>query len=633
MSLHLKEKIEELFQATKDLRSLEEIKPHCEQFNEWINLQTTYNASTLGTYLSRYGFYKKFRSLPLEQGKNADSIPKHDANGNVTGTELKHYVLLLCGLDKDKWKERNDTTRVIDRLGNDQEVDPDTYLELTGKLLESEDPHELAVGLIAATGRRPHEILVRGKFTAVAGEGYQVLFEGQGKKRGEEPAFNIATLYPADYIIKKLGQLRRDPVTKALLKEVVAEFPDDIAAQNRSIENKRGNSLRRVVQEYFGGKNTTEPLLNFRDGQEQNDCKALRAAYACLATKRDCDRSVGSQMLHYARLLGHFVKEKPTDKELQAISTTIGYGDYFSRKPVGFPPAPQKEKSPSIKVFESDFELIKQFQDDWQVQNQQLVVNRLIESHHQKLEVAKELLETKTQIVQLERQNNQLLAQINQLLDQNNQLKRENQKMESTAQEAPQQIQQISINATELEALLEQMVEQKLEQKLKQALANLPQLPQLQIQPQQQAEQQQPIPTPIKQPKPTAPTKEKEVIDWELKSNAELWATKAQGAAAEKIRRSYEAICFYNDTIATGDSDRLAITNLALRELSGVNGLTVGEWIKSHADEIISHHCKYGMQNSKDHSRVETYFNKRHGQEKIEKILQQIRDTFLNTAA
>jgi hypothetical protein len=37
-----------------------------------------------------------------------------------------------------------------------------------------------------------------------------------------------------------------------------------------------------------------------------------------------------------------------------------------------------------------------------------------------------------------------------------------------------------------------------------------------------------------------------------------------------------------------------------LRELSGVNGLLVGDWIKAYADEVISHNSKYGMQNAKD---------------------------------
>src|SRR5438552_309680 len=121
MSRILEAEIENLFETTKDLMSLSEIKPHCDRFNEWLTAQR-YSKASLGTKLSQYGFFKKFKSLPLEQGKNADIIPKHDENGNVKGHELKHYVLLLCGLDKDEWKQRNETTRVIDRLGNDQEA-------------------------------------------------------------------------------------------------------------------------------------------------------------------------------------------------------------------------------------------------------------------------------------------------------------------------------------------------------------------------------------------------------------------------------------------------------------------------------------------------------------------------------
>ncbi|WP_017313894.1 hypothetical protein [Mastigocladopsis repens] len=100
MSKVLQEKIDKLFETTKDLRSFEEIKPHCDRFNEWLNDQS-YSQATLGTKLSAYGFYKKFKSIRLEQGKNAEAIDKHDAEGNVKGTELKHYVALLCGLNKE----------------------------------------------------------------------------------------------------------------------------------------------------------------------------------------------------------------------------------------------------------------------------------------------------------------------------------------------------------------------------------------------------------------------------------------------------------------------------------------------------------------------------------------------------
>lgn len=610
MSKVLETEIEKLFEATKDLKSFEEIKPWCDRFNEWLTTQS-YNTASLGTKLSQCGFYKKFKSLPLEQGRNADLIPKHDENGNVIGHELKHYVLSLCGLDKDGWKQRNETTRVIDRLGNDQEVDPDKYLEVTGQLLESEDPHELAVGLIASTGRRPHEILARAKFSAIEGESYHVMFEGQGKKRGDQPVFKIATLYPADYIIKSLARLRREPGTKALLREVAVELSDDLAAQNRSIDNRRGQSLRRVVKEYFGDKYTETPALELRHDEDQNNCKALRAAYGAIATKRDCDRSVGSQMLHYAQLLGHFVDKNPTDRDLQAIATSMGYADYFVTKPVNFPPAPQKEKPESVRVLSSDFEIIKNFQLEWQLPNQQSVVTRLIQSENQKISTAKELIEAKSRISQLEKM-------VEELQQKNQQFQQEKLQMSSTENQQSQP-QQIIINSSDLETHLTRLVDERFQL----LLAKIP----VQVEQHQQSEV---VAIPLVEKSKSSP---KELIDWEGKSNEDLWATKAGGASTEKIRRSYEAICAYNDTVATGDGDRLAITNQALRDLSGTNGLAVGEWIKNHADEIISHNSKHQMQNSKDPSKTETYYNKRHGQEKIQEILERINGKFLDGKA
>jgi hypothetical protein len=600
MSKALQAKIDELFDATKDLKSLEEIKPYCDRFNEWVNTNTNYSQKSLGTVLSRYGFYKKFKSIPLEQGLNAEAIAKHDENGNVKGQELKHYAVLMCGLDRDDWKQRNETTRVIGRLGNDREIDPDTYLEVTGQLLESPDPHELAVGLIAATGRRPHEILARAKFAPIEGEAYQVQFEGQGKKRGDKPVFPIATLYPAEYAIECLSRLRKEASTKALLKEVANEFHSDLAAQNQAIDRRRNGSVNRVVRSYFGDKGQSIPILAFRHGEEQDNCKALRAAYGALATERDCQRSVGSKMLHYVRLLGHFVKENPTDRELQNVATSLGYADYFTTKLVPFPTAPQKEKVIQVRVSDEDYETIKQLQKDWEAPNQHSVVNRLIESQGKLVELAKQLLEAKARINQLEKEKEEM-SQV--------------------------ETQQITVTPSELEAIIERMVSEK----IKQALSNVPVT--------QQVSQ-----TSEGKSKTQAPVKEREVIDWGGMSNADLWATKVKGASDEKIRRSYEGIALYNDTVATGDDDRLAITNQALRELSGVNGLIVGDWIKSHADEVISHNSKYGMQPldeagnpARDKNtggiRTDSYYNKRHGKEKITKILGLVNEQFLDGEA
>ena len=200
-----------------------------------------------------------------------------------------------------------------------------------------------------------------------------------------------------------------------------------------------------------------------------------------------------------------------------------------------------------------------------------------------------------------------------------NQLEKEKREMSQVTPE-PQTESTTPEQATSNMEVLESKIERLIEEKLSKALSNL-----AIAQPTSQATQSKP------EIQPT--TKKQELVDWEGKSNAELWASKIKGASEEKIRRSFNAIALYNDTVATGDDDRLAITNQALRELSGVNGLLVGDWIKAHASEVISHNSKYGMQNAKDPSKAETYYNKRHGAEKITSILSLINEQCLDGEA
>jgi hypothetical protein len=227
-------------------------------------------------------------------------------------------------------------------------------------------------------------------------------------------------------------------------------------------------------------------------------------------------------------------------------------------------------------------EPLKKLQQDWELPNHQSVISRLIESQEKLTELGKQLLEAKNQINQLH-----------------------------TEKEAMSQVQAQSQQMTATPSDLEAMIKRMVSEEIQQALSNLP-VQSNESKPTTQAIAKEPVP-----------------IDWGGMSDAELWGTKIKGASEEKIRRSFEAVCLYNDTLATGDNDRLAITNQALRELSGVNGLLVGDWIKTHTDEIVSHNSKYGMQNAKDPSKTETYYNKRHGQENITKILNQIEERFL----
>ncbi|BAY67228.1 hypothetical protein NIES22_73910 (plasmid) [Calothrix brevissima NIES-22] len=568
MSKALQEQVNKLFEATKDLQSLEEIKPHCEQFNEWMNTNTTYSIDSLGTVLSRVGFYKKFKSLKLEQGKNADSVPKHDKAGNVVAYELKHYCLLLCGLDKKDWEARNETTRVSDRVTATNEdgsigieIKPGEYIGITAQLLESDNPHELAVGLIAATGRRPHEILARGKFAPVDGESYQAMFEGQGKKRGEKPVFKISTLFPASYVIERFNHLRKDASIKELLKQVSNEFPRDVAAQNKAIEDKRGNSLRRVVQEFFGGKDSKEPLLNFRHGQDQNDCKALRAACAALVTDRDCKGAIGAKMYFAASFLGHITPgEKISDSDLKHIATTLGYSDYYVTEPVSFPDAPEKAKPTNVKALPEDLEVIKNLQAELNLNSQHEVVHLLLEKYNLVTRLTKELAQANKKIDELSTRNKQL--------------QQESKEMEVT------ETQTITIDRNELEALIDARLEAKLNQ-----------LP-------SGAESK---PVVIKEVTKVQPKQDDR--DWESVSSEELKKLKSAGAIDEKLMRCFAAIKTHNSTVATSDDDRWYVGNAVLRELSGCNGQVIAKWLEAHNDEVTSHNEAYGLGQ---------YHNKRH---------------------
>jgi len=457
----------------------------------------------------------------------------------------------------------------------------------------------------------------------VEGKPYHVMFQGQGKKRSELPVFEIATLYPADFVIKCLARLRRESSIKTLLKEVAAQFPDSITQQNVAIGNRRNRSLLRVVAEYFGDKGDKTPVLKFLHGDEQDNNKALRAAYAVMAAERDCQGSFGAKIFYASRILGHFTKEIRDDRDLVKLGTSAGYSDYYVSKPVPFPTIPEKEKPAQVRVFKADYEEIVRLQDFWKLPNQQSVVSRLIERQEKNIELGKQLQEFQVKNNQLLESHREMTNEVKELKTKINQLEKEKAEM-SEVQTQPQQI---TVTPAELEAMIERMVSEKVEQKQASLPVN------------QQAGQ-----TSESKPATQAPAKPQEVIDWAGMSNADLWATKVKGASEEKIRRSYEAIALYNNTLATGDNDRLAVTNQALRELSGVNGLLIGDWIKAHADEVISHNSKYGMQPLDESSnpardkksgeiRTDSYYNKRHGKEKITKILKFINTEFLDGEA
>ena len=583
MSKALQERINELFEATKDLMSFDEIKPYCDQFNEWVNTSTSYSTKTLGTKLSAYGLYKKFRSLPLEQGKNADVISKSDAEGNVKGQELKHYVLLLCGLDKEQWNERNQTTRIIERVQNGIEIDPERYLEVTGRLLASDVVHELAVGLIAATGRRPHEIIARARFTAIEGKPYHVMFEGQGKKRGDIPVFEIPTLYPADYVIKALARLRKSPINQSLLKQVKEQFPQSVTRQNVEIDNKRGQSLRRVVRAYFGDKGQQMPVLPFRHNEEQDNNKALRAAYAVLATERDVKGGYGAKLLYASRILGHYTPQKEDDRQLGKLATSIGYSDYFVIKPVAFAEA-EPERLGNIKAFVSDLEKVKELRSAWGLPSQQAVVHRLLQITDHNHSMERQLIDFRQKITHYQETVTSYESQLNQLQQEIRQLREKievmNQQPQATPITEPSTVEMAEatsdnrIDKLEVQtARLEQMMQQMMEMMSSGTATAAKVRGEVPTAPQEKAEPVRKLPEP------------KQDINWESIPNDQLRNMKAAGAVEEKIYRAFRAIADHNDNAPSND-DRWYIGTTTLSEVSGCNRQAIGSWVKSISERL-----------------------------------------------
>jgi Telomere resolvase len=402
---------QQYFDTIAPLRNPDEIKSVCEQlttslFNDTdkpktrINKLTPYNklVNTIG-------------NDELVEGENAYIQTR--ADGSYWKRHLHFKFTGIADTNFNGKEGINTKSIVLDRLENRQLVDVAKYLEITSHLLLSYDAHELAVGLIAASGRRLVEILARASFT-ICNEvpeylqpGYFVNFKGQAKKRDydvnedEKIEYRIGVLVPASFFIKAFKRFQQMPECKDILEFLKAETKKGTPQEeiNKLINNRRGNSLRRVTQEYFGA------FLPKRTDDDELNTKALRAVYVALITRRDCPANI-NPLLWASRAVGHFVDStNVSDRDLFSLVTTLGYSDYYCDIDVPFAPIPTKPKSlktMNVKVLESDFETIKKLQKDWELPNQQTVIRNLIELAEKAKELEKKLLDAENQITEMQ---------------------------------------------------------------------------------------------------------------------------------------------------------------------------------------------------------------------------------------
>lgn len=629
-----------VYEATKDLSDLDAIKKQCDVLLcDWVK-ERELTTESRGTYFSDAKFNKMFASVPLVQDKNAELVPKYDKDGNVKGHILKHCALIKCGLSREEWEIRNSTSRVTDRIEDGgQEVDPDAYLKAAIELIQSDNVHEITAGLIAVTGRRPHEILWRGDFSLIRGENYQLMFSGQGKKRGELPKFQIASLLPAKYVKERLYYLRQHDNLTAVFQEIETEFPHDREAQNRKLDSRRGKSIRRVVEKYFGDKYTDKPALNLRKNEDQNNCKALRAAYGCLATERDCKGSIGYKMLHFAKLEGHYIADNDPnkDKKLKNLVTTLGYSDYYTTKTVTFPVIEiTKTMQTTIKCNSETRDAINKLGKELGNISQAQTIEKLIEAYEQKAstknnEKLAELEGNYQELIKISETHKQTIKDLKAKIEQQHALI---QKMQENTKQHLDAIERQKTKIEEQKIMMEEPTQttnntdlEALETRFEARFQQLEELIKNQIS-QQSVVTSQELPVTSHQSTVTSyqsAARGRNQEELELMGHAELWKSRKTGVTEEKIRRCFVALTDYNNEVATGDGDRVAITNIVLRQLSGVNGQVVGTWMEKHKEEILQHNNKFGMGN-KDVNNLYTVFNR--GKD-ISKYLEVVRQSLL----
>jgi|GEM_PF-3297065 len=565
-----------IYQALDGLMGEENIAALAALEDEY--LRSRFSSKSIGTKMSQAGYNKLIREIPLVDGQNSQQVTRKDGS-----KVLKHWFFKYCGLSKhefdetgetpNEWDERNASDRVYKRLQQNIEVEPSEQIQVAQKLIHSENPWEIATGLIAVSGRRPHEVVARAKFTQITGEDYRVMFEGQGKKRGEEPAFAISILIPVDIFLKAFRKFRSNPEVKEVLKRAKSEAPGDISKQNRIVDKLTNKRLNRIVKREFAV--ILPPRVEAEQQSEEDEADinntALKAAYLAIATKRDCQGSPARQMLFASKLAGHFIDVdssdqaamKRIDSKLRHLVTTLGYMSYHIKGNVPFFKPQQATTSyknlASVRVFPFDKHQLDEWQELWEMTNQADVMSKVFELARQALTMQPQPIE-----------------------------KEEIEPMDTTA-------------VKELEAKLE-IYQQQTEQKFNQVLQLLQNRSSQEATEAGASEQtpQTEQPKPVEKRQPKQPSR-----DWESVSKAKLFGegdhnpAKGTGATEERIRRAIEAIMAWNDQFPHDQNPerKWSINNRAVRDLAGVNGIAVKEYLESHSLLISDHNIKHGIAN------------------------------------
>ena len=251
-----------------------------DRLKECVNLKKqlkkSYTAATMRTYLTSYRKACNLLGMRLDSRLRVSKVQQR----KVEEVTLKSVV------------EHNRNTRFI--------VEYKKLIEISKDMLLSEKKHDIAIGLMLLTGRRPSEIMKSASFKSHKRRVKELLFKGQLKTKGnvsEDKEYKIYALGgSANLCIKALSRLR------AL---TIEDKEKSTAAITRKYNSSLNIKLPRIVGAYF---------------EDTPSCKDLRKAYAAICLHLYQEDSEGMKNAFLCDLLGHLDSD---------IETANSYSKYY----------------------------------------------------------------------------------------------------------------------------------------------------------------------------------------------------------------------------------------------------------------------------------------------------------------
>jgi hypothetical protein len=521
----------EFFNRVSVLTDIDAVESECQALCENLGLEKLLPKSQS----NKLRPYSRLFQAMIPTAENLHLFFDFKAEGKETSIK-RHLFFKLTGLadidynaEQEKVRERKAEAtnkgeikdEIADAIDATNKVfSLDQYIKTATLLLNSNDAWELASGLLAVSGRRPAEIVLKSDFSLpettpsyIKHSEYAVNIEGLAKKRGQDIFTTVSLLIPATEFLSRLEFFRSRPeiINQRNLHEklIVAGYDEETAY--KKIEDQIGKLIRNATEFYFD-------FLPQIEGENRKNI-LLRACAIKLITERDNPTANTKGKLTYAGVLaGHIIpvfKDNTVRFSGKINASTLHYDDY----------EPDTKTIPFLKDV--------------------VTVAQKIEEPIKNIEE----IEDMARIAQLE----SLIADLQK---------------------------QLASKDSEIETLTQKLRSRNSGEKLPEVS--------------------------------------------EMNTNL-LMGTRKAGSSEEKLNRCYQAMCNYNDSTP---ENKIAITNLGLRYLSGVNGATISKWMETHKDEIISHHAKHQL-NTRENDAT-TYYNKRYGQTKVNQILDMVKSDYLH---